>query len=70
VSKFKLKDADGGGVRELSSLIILRWIMYTIEPTDNLYNITKPCDYFDMICGTSTGGFARSDFKIAQDLLT
>lgn len=48
---------DGGGVRGLSSLIILRRIMYNIRPTDNLYDITKPCDIFDMICGTSTGGF-------------
>ncbi|MCJ1250798.1 hypothetical protein MMC30_008026 [Trapelia coarctata] len=47
---------DGGGVRGLSSLMILRRIMYTIEPQDDLYSLPKPCDHFDMICGTSTGG--------------
>jgi predicted acylesterase/phospholipase RssA len=55
----KLKNTDGGGIRGLSSLIILRRIMYTIEPTDDLYAIMKPCDYFDMICGTSTGGLVN-----------
>ncbi|KAJ6030963.1 tetratricopeptide repeat domain-containing protein [Penicillium canescens] len=47
---------DGGGVRGLSSLLILRRIMYNIQPTDDLYRIIKPYDVFDMICGTSTGG--------------
>lgn len=43
---------DGGGVRGLSSLVVLRQLMEMIKPEDP----PKPCDYFDMIGGTSTGG--------------
>lgn len=43
---------DGGGVRGLSSLIVLQYLMETINPD----NPPKPCEYFDMIGGTSTGG--------------
>lgn len=43
---------DGGGVRGLSSLMILRRLMATV----NQETPPKPCDYFDMIGGTSTGG--------------
>jgi patatin-like phospholipase/acyl hydrolase len=43
---------DGGGVRGLSSLIILKQLMKLIDPVSP----PKPCEYFDMIGGTSTGG--------------
>ncbi|PMD33055.1 phospholipase, patatin family protein [Hyaloscypha variabilis F] len=48
----RLLSLDGGGVRGLSSLIILQHLMRTI----NLAHPPKPCDYFDLIGGTSTGG--------------
>ncbi|KAH7119384.1 hypothetical protein B0J13DRAFT_532484 [Dactylonectria estremocensis] len=48
----RLLALDGGGVRGLSSLMILQNLMSTIDPDSP----PKPCDYFDMICGTSTGG--------------
>ncbi|CRK12348.1 hypothetical protein BN1708_010444 [Verticillium longisporum] len=48
----RLLALDGGGVRSLSSLMILRSLMITIDPD----NPPKPCDYFDMIGGTNTGG--------------
>lgn len=44
---------DGGGVRGLSSLMVLKRLMKEIDPEFP----PKPCDYFDMIGGTSTGGF-------------
>jgi patatin-like phospholipase/acyl hydrolase len=44
---------DGGGIRGLSSLHILKELMEKIDPKCP----PKPCDYFDMIGGTSTGGF-------------
>jgi patatin-like phospholipase/acyl hydrolase len=47
-----LLSLDGGGVRGLSSLFILKQLMESIDPL----NPPKPCDYFDMIGGTSTGG--------------
>ncbi|KAK0640003.1 Patatin group M-2 [Lasiodiplodia hormozganensis] len=47
-----LLSLDGGGVRGLSSLLILKRLMEAIDPV----NPPKPCDCFDMIGGTSTGG--------------
>ncbi|KAI3574599.1 hypothetical protein IWW34DRAFT_568767, partial [Fusarium oxysporum f. sp. albedinis] len=47
----RLLALDGGGVRGLFSLMMLQNLM----PTINLDSPPKPCDYFDMICGTSTG---------------
>jgi patatin-like phospholipase/acyl hydrolase len=50
---------DGGGVRGLSSLLILREIMAEVEKKREMRESTealKPCDVFDLICGTSTGG--------------
>ncbi len=47
-----LLSLDGGGVRGLSTLLILKQLMESIDSK----NPPKPCDYFDMIGGTSTGG--------------
>lgn len=49
----RLLSLDGGGVRGLASLYMLRKILsYVGSP--------KPCDFFDMICGTSTGGYVKA----------
>ena len=40
-----LLSLDGGGVRGLSSLQILKQLMESINPESP----PKPCDYFDMI---------------------
>lgn len=50
--ELRLLALDGGGVRGLSSLIILQQLMETVDPESP----PKPCEYFDMIGGTSTGG--------------
>ena len=50
--ELRLLALDGGGVRGLSSLMILERLMQIIDPDSP----PKPCDYFDMIGGTSTGG--------------
>ncbi len=47
-----LLSLDGGGVRGLSSLYILQNLMEQLDPD----NPPKPCDHFDLIGGTSTGG--------------
>jgi patatin-like phospholipase/acyl hydrolase len=47
---------DGGGVRGLSSLLILREIMEDIERRTDADETPLPCEYFDLIGGTSTGG--------------
>jgi patatin-like phospholipase/acyl hydrolase len=47
-----LLSLDGGGVRGLSALQILKELMEKINPNAP----PEPCEYFDMIGGTSTGG--------------
>ncbi|KAL1894963.1 hypothetical protein Cpir12675_003457 [Ceratocystis pirilliformis] len=53
---FKVLSFDGGGVRGLSSLLILERIMEHIQKSENLSAMPKPCQVFDLIGGTSTGG--------------
>jgi patatin-like phospholipase/acyl hydrolase len=52
----RILSLDGGGVRGLSSLLILRDIMADIENRIGLGATPKPCEYFDLIGGTGTGG--------------
>ncbi|KAI5851386.1 patatin-like phospholipase-domain-containing protein [Morchella snyderi] len=60
----RLLSLDGGGVRGLSSLLILQDIMTEVSSSEKKLNLRspkdntpiKPCDYFDLIGGTSTGG--------------
>ncbi|PGH12599.1 hypothetical protein AJ80_06657 [Polytolypa hystricis UAMH7299] len=47
---------DGGGIRGISSLLILENIMENIRKTKGLDRVPRPCEYFDLIGGTSTGG--------------
>ncbi|KAK0446048.1 acyl transferase/acyl hydrolase/lysophospholipase [Desarmillaria tabescens] len=47
---------DGGGIRGLSSLLILYELMWRIKQTEGLSELPLPCEYFDLIGGTSTGG--------------
>ncbi|KAI8943983.1 acyl transferase/acyl hydrolase/lysophospholipase [Xylaria longipes] len=47
-----LLSLDGGGIRGLSSLYLLKKLMETVSSQ----NPPKSCQYFDMIGGTSTGG--------------
>ncbi|KAF1935899.1 phospholipase, patatin family protein, partial [Clathrospora elynae] len=47
-----LLSLDSGGVRGLLALMILEQLMEAVNPDAP----PKPCDYFDMIGGTSTGG--------------
>ena len=57
----RILSLDGGGVRGISSLYILKELMAQVnrqrraenrEPT----SAVSPCDVFDLICGMSTGG--------------
>ncbi|KAE8862520.1 hypothetical protein PTNB29_05082 [Pyrenophora teres f. teres] len=60
----RLLSLDGGGVRGLSSLLVLQTLMENIALEEkrlgrramNDHEPLKPCDYFDLIGGTSTGG--------------
>ncbi|CAE6393490.1 unnamed protein product [Rhizoctonia solani] len=48
---------DGGGVRGLSSLIILQEIMHSVANA-NVEGNHYPHEYFDIIAGTGTGGIS------------
>lgn len=47
---------DGGGIRGLSSLQILKTLLERVARERGLPQPPKPCEFFDMIGGTSTGG--------------
>ena len=53
-----LLSLDGGGVRGLSTLYILKNIMDRLNHERKTVNLppVKPCEVFDLIGGTSTGG--------------
>ncbi|KAI5816743.1 acyl transferase/acyl hydrolase/lysophospholipase [Pyronema omphalodes] len=52
----RLLSLDGGGVRGISSLVILKGIMESLETNGAIPKGTYPWEYFDFIAGTSTGG--------------
>ncbi|KAL2885064.1 FabD/lysophospholipase-like protein [Ceratocystis lukuohia] len=60
----RILSLDGGGIRGLSSLLILEKIMENIKVAEGLSDIPRPCERFDLIGGTSTGG------KLAETAFT
>jgi patatin-like phospholipase/acyl hydrolase len=56
-----LLSLDEGGVRGLSSLIILKALMAKLNEERRASNLlcVKPCEVFDLIGGTSTGGYIQ-----------
>ena len=54
-----LLSLDGGGVRGLSTLYILKTIMVRLNRERERNNLpyVKPCEIFNLIGGTSTGGY-------------
>jgi patatin-like phospholipase/acyl hydrolase len=53
-----LLSLDGGGVRGLSTLYILKGLMTRLnhERQQKSLPVVKPCEVFDLMGGTSTGG--------------
>lgn len=47
---------DGGGIKGYTALLILRRLIRTISADAGSSSLLKPCDVFDLIAGTSTGG--------------
>lgn len=47
---------DGGGIRGLSEILILKELMLQVRINNNLDYTPEPRQCFDLICGTSTGG--------------
>ena len=56
-------DEDGGGIRGLSELIIIEELMERIKGKEKLDKTPIPADYFDLIGGTSTGGYKHACFN-------
>lgn len=54
--RLNLLSLDGGGIRGLSSLQILKKLLERVGQEQGFTEAPKPCDFFDMIGGTSTGG--------------
>jgi hypothetical protein len=53
----RILSLDGGGIRGFASLLILKEVMRTIARRSGQAAQTPlPCQYFDLIGGTSTGG--------------
>ena len=48
--------SDGGGIRGMSELLILKELMERIQSKEKLIETPLPCEYFDLIGGTGTGG--------------
>ncbi|KAG9848061.1 FabD/lysophospholipase-like protein, partial [Aureobasidium melanogenum] len=76
----RILSLDGGGVRGYSMLIILQELMHRtfveIEGrAPKRHEIPKPCDHFDLIAGTGTGGLIaimlgrlRLDIETCKDV--
>lgn len=62
-----LLSLDGGGVRGLSTLYVLKGLMARLnrELEAKLLPPVKPCEVFDLIGGTSTGGYVGTLFLVA-----
>jgi patatin-like phospholipase/acyl hydrolase len=62
-----LLSLDGGGVRGLSTLYILKGIMQRLNHERQTTSLpaVKPCEVFDLIGGTSTGGCVFASWRRA-----
>jgi patatin-like phospholipase/acyl hydrolase len=58
---------DGGGVKGLTPLLILERIFTEIKNQSGETDIPDPCDYFDLIGGTSTGGYGFTSNALIHD---
>lgn len=47
---------DGGGIRGISELYILKEIMERLQAKKGMNIVPRPCDVFDVIAGSGTGG--------------
>jgi patatin-like phospholipase/acyl hydrolase len=54
--KLQVLCLDGGGIRGLSEILILKELMLNVRMRNKLRFTPEPYQCFDLICGTSTGG--------------
>ncbi|KAA1136445.1 hypothetical protein PGTUg99_032047 [Puccinia graminis f. sp. tritici] len=55
-SGWRILCLDGGGIRGLSMLYVVRELMTSIQTRLRLHKAPLPCEIFEMICGIGTGG--------------
>ncbi|KNZ50653.1 hypothetical protein VP01_430g2 [Puccinia sorghi] len=55
-SGWRILSLDGGGIRGLSMLFVVRELMSSIQTCLRLQKAPLPCEIFEMICGVGTGG--------------
>ena len=53
---YRVLTLDGGGMRGLSLVLLLKELMLQISIQNNLDFVPEPWQCFDLVCGTSTGG--------------
>jgi patatin-like phospholipase/acyl hydrolase len=63
----RLLSIDGGGVRGISALVLLEQLMEHVNDQRDSKGFPKqePWELFDMMGGTSTGGYAVA-FRLAE----
>lgn len=66
-----LLSLDGGGVRGLSTLLILKRLMERTNSEREELGLdpVKPCELFDLIGGTSTGGYVFMVMFLTKTLM-
>ncbi|OAV89621.1 hypothetical protein PTTG_28637 [Puccinia triticina 1-1 BBBD Race 1] len=55
-SGWRILCLDGGGIRGLSMLYVVRELMTSVQTRLRLHKAPLPCEMFEMICGIGTGG--------------
>jgi predicted acylesterase/phospholipase RssA len=69
--EFRILSLDGGGVRGLFTVIVLEVLMEEIRILTKHDDDIRPCDFFDLIGGTSTGGLlAVMLSRLRMDLIS
>jgi hypothetical protein len=60
--KVSILSLDGGGMRSLSMLLVLKNLMYRLNESHKGTNLEriKPCQVFDLIAGAGMGGYVLS----------
>ncbi|KAF8594387.1 hypothetical protein BDV93DRAFT_515829 [Ceratobasidium sp. AG-I] len=61
---------NGGGINVLSALIIIWELMRRIQAIRGLHEMPLPCDLFDLMCGTGTGGYVLASSRLRLPITT
>ncbi|EMR70396.1 putative patatin-like serine protein [Eutypa lata UCREL1] len=65
----KILSLDGGHGRDTSGLQILQRLLEKIKETQSFPEVPRPCELFDLIGGTGTGGTIRDVGKRVYNII-